>query len=180
MDYILKGKIPETAKVLDAGCGEGRNAIFFVQKGYDFLGIDSDESKIRLAQYMSNNISTSKAVFRTGDIHHLKENAFDLIICSRVLHFAQSEEDFFAMWRVLSRHLSKGGLIYLSMDSVIENTMGVLKENGKYEFQDGAIHFSLTEEIYNEIKKGFEEIEPLKTLVQNKVRAQSFVLLRKV
>ena len=180
LDLILKGKIPENARILDAGCGEGRNAIYFIQEGYEYLGIDSDESKIRLAQYMSSNISTSKAIFKVGDIRQMRDNAtFDLVICSRVLHFAESENDFFEMWSSISEQVSQGGMIYISMDSKIDNALGHPVENGRFEFPDGAVRFAITDSIYQEIKKGFELVEPLKTLVQNETRAQSFFTLRK-
>ena len=180
LDFILKGKIPEDCSVLDAGCGEGRNTIYFIRNGNEFRGIDSDESKVRLAEYMGNNISTSKAKFEVGDIRHTGfEIDFDLVICSRVLHFSKNEEDFYNSWSKLKSSLKKGGLIYVSMDSVVENTLGKEVGNGQYEFPDGQVRFSLTSAIYEEMKKGFEEIEPLKTLVQNKVRAQSFMLLKK-
>ena len=181
IDLLLKGKIPEKATILDAGCGEGRNAIFFIREGYEYLGIDSDESKIGLAQYMANNISSSKARFQVGNICNLKgQSLFDVVICSRVLHFANSEDDFYQMWKNLSDSLAPGGLLYVSMDSMIENTLGVGREDGKHEFPDGAVRFAITSQLYNEIKKGFEEVEPLKTLVQNETRAQSFFALRKI
>lgn len=181
MDFVLKGKIPPTGKVLDAGCGEGRNAVYFVQQGYELLGIDSDASKIRLAEYLGNNISTSRATFKTGNLRSLdSQKSFDLILCSRVLHFSNSVQDFMQMWENLTKKLKPGGLFYLSMDSTVENSLGVDAGNGMYEFPDGAIRFSLTSSLYEEIKKGFEEIEPLKTLIQNNVRAQSFVLLKKL
>lgn len=180
LDFILKGKIPLNAKVLDAGCGEGRNAIYFIRNGNDFLGVDSDESKVRLAQYMGNNISTSKAKFEVGDIRQTNFGiGFDLVICSRVLHFSKDVDDFLLGWEKLVKPLKSGGLIYVSMDSVIENTLGKQEGDGHFEFPDGQVRFSLTEELYEKIKKGFDEIEPLKTLIQNKVRAQSFMLLRK-
>ena len=181
LDLILKGKIPEKSRILDAGCGEGRNAIYFIREGYDFLGIDSDESKIQLAQYMSNNISTSKAIFQVCDIKSKKDlGLFDFIICSRVLHFVESEKEFFQTWQSLTDRLAPEGIIYISMDSVIDNNLGVDSRSGKYEFPDGTIRFSITDSIYRELKKGFEVIEPLKTLVQNESRAQSFFTLRKI
>ncbi len=181
MDWILKGKVPPKGSVFDAGCGEGRNAIYFLKENYEYLGVDTDESKVRLAQYMANNISTSKARFEIADLRKLTDvsQKFDLIICSRVLHFCENEPDFFAMWKSLTSLLADKGLIYVSMDSVMENTLGREVQDGKYEFPDGVIRFSLTPEIYDSMKAGLEEVEPLKTLIRNNVRAQSFFLLRK-
>jgi SAM-dependent methyltransferase len=167
--------------VLDAGCGEGRNAIYFVQEGYDYLGIDSDNAKIQLADYMSNNISTSKAEFKVGDIRKdISGGPFDLIICSRVLHFANSENDFLELWHSLTEKLNREGLIYVCMDSVIDNTLGIEAGEGKHEFPDGAIRFTISGILFNKIKKGFKVIEPLKTLVHNETRAQSYFTLKKL
>lgn len=44
MDAILKGWIPQGGKVLDLGCGAGRNAIYFFREGYEYTGVDKDQS----------------------------------------------------------------------------------------------------------------------------------------
>ena len=178
MDLILKGNVNPSSRVLDIGCGEGRNGIYFIQNGYEYHGWDTDESKISLLEYLSKSIIGAKVTFEIQDFRRASSNeTYDLIICSRVLHFAESEEDFYEMWKKLTSLLSSGGIIYLSMDSVIETSIGKRLESGKVEFPDGKIRFTLTKELYVEIKKGFEEIEPLRTLVHHKERAQSFLCL---
>ena len=44
IDAILKGEIPGTGSVLDLGCGAGRNAVYFLNQGFEYTGVDSDES----------------------------------------------------------------------------------------------------------------------------------------
>lgn len=178
LDLILKGKIPEDGKVLDAGCGEGRNGIYFINNRYSYIGIDTDKSKIKLIEYLCQ---AKNAIFLTEDIGSFakKKEKFDLIICSRVLHFAPSKDHFFQMWSDLVSMLNSNGIIYISMDSVIDTIIGESKERGQIVFPDGETRFAITEQIYNEIKKGFEEIESLKTLVVHGKRAQSFIALKK-
>lgn len=181
MDLILKGHVPQKAHVLDIGCGEGRNGIYFLQQGFEYQGWDTDESKLRLIEYMAQSMKQSNAKFKIQDLRDAQEvDQFDFIICARVLHFAESRQDFFNMWNILNGLLMKGGILYLTMDSIIDAQIGKPMEDEKVEFPGGKIRFPLSEEIYSEIKKGFEEIEPLRTLVHHKERAQSFVCLRKI
>ncbi|MEQ6168299.1 class I SAM-dependent methyltransferase [Ekhidna sp. MALMAid0563] len=181
MDLILKGRVSVDARILDVGCGEGRNGIFFIRNGYGYQGWDSDASKLKLLEYLVHTLDHHKSSFYQVDL--LAANTaekFDLIICSRVLHFSDSIDDFHKKWQKLASLLNNGGIIYLSMDSAIDNTLASPIGGGKFEFPDTKIRVALTNDLYREMKKGFEEIEPLRTLAHHNERAQSFVVLRKV
>src|SRR5258707_11568807 len=41
-DQILRGRMVPTMRVLDAGCGSGRNLVYFLREGYEVFGADSD------------------------------------------------------------------------------------------------------------------------------------------
>lgn len=83
------------------------------------------------------------------------------------------------MWEKMSSLLKKGGIVYVGMDSTIDTPIGKSHEDGIVEFPDGKMRFALTTDLYEEIKKGFVEVEPLRTLVHHNERAQSFLCLRK-
>lgn len=38
-------------KVLDIGCGAGRDAAIFVENGFDYTGIDASEGMLNIAKY---------------------------------------------------------------------------------------------------------------------------------
>lgn len=179
MDLILKGKIPSNGKVLDAGCGEGRNGIYFINNEYSYTGVDPDRSKVSLIEFLSKGTNASFFVEDIRGFAQCRER-FDFIICSRVLHFASSTDHFMEMWYDLISMLSPQGIIYISMDSVIDTNMGEKLDNGHIRFPDGEVRFAITATMYQKIKKGFEEIEPLKTLVAHGKRAQSFIALKKI
>ncbi|MEO1256140.1 MAG: class I SAM-dependent methyltransferase, partial [Bacteroidota bacterium] len=159
MDLILKGKVPEKGRVLDIGCGEGRNGLYFIRNGYEYHGWDTDRSKISLLEYLVNSLTEINAFFEVMDLRSSsKEGLFDLIICSRMLHFAESEVDFKEMWSKLIRLLATGGKIYVAMDSTIDTSINTQIDGGKVVFPDGKMRFALTTNLYKEIKKGLEEI----------------------
>ena len=41
-DQLLKGRISPGMRILDAGCGSGRNIGYFLREGYDVYAIDPD------------------------------------------------------------------------------------------------------------------------------------------
>ena len=53
LDQIMKGRYTENEKILDAGCGEGRNMHWFLQSGFVIYGTDINETAI--AQLKSAN-----------------------------------------------------------------------------------------------------------------------------
>ena len=46
LDQILKGRFNKGMKILDAGCGEGRNLIYFMREGFTVYGIDENHLAI--------------------------------------------------------------------------------------------------------------------------------------
>ena len=45
-DQLLKGRIVPGMRVLDAGCGAGRNLVYFFRSGYEVFGVDESEPQI--------------------------------------------------------------------------------------------------------------------------------------
>ena len=45
-DQLLKGRFVAGMRVLDAGCGSGRNLVYFLRNGYECFGVDKSEQAI--------------------------------------------------------------------------------------------------------------------------------------
>jgi 2-polyprenyl-3-methyl-5-hydroxy-6-metoxy-1,4-benzoquinol methylase len=45
-DQLLKGRIVPGMRILDAGCGHGRNLVYFLREGYEVYGADADPRAI--------------------------------------------------------------------------------------------------------------------------------------
>lgn len=96
------------ARVLDAGCGSGRDALAFKRMGLDVVAFDGSERMAELAAE------------RTGlPVQHLRfdqvqwDGDFDGVwACSSLLHLP--DDELHATLRVLLRALHPGGVLYAS------------------------------------------------------------------
>lgn len=186
LDQILKGRYPQNYKILDAGCGEGRNLIYFLHNEYEVYGLDRNASAIRMLQYVSKTINpaVSKDNFLIGSIEAIPfpEDYFDSIICSAVLHFAENTEHFYKMWEELYRVLKTDGLLFIRMASNIGAEELIKNQNNKKAFlPDGSFRFLLTRDHLKalESKYKFNYLEPVKTVNVQDQRFMTTLVLQK-
>ena len=88
--------LPARAKVLDLGCGEGRNSLFMASLGHSVMAIDHSEAGIQKLRAIAK---TSGASIHTivGDIGSLKlEEDFDCVLAHGVLYYLDNP-----VWRRL-------------------------------------------------------------------------------
>lgn len=92
----------EHKTVLDCGCGTGRFADLFVQRGATVVGMDISENMTKIAKK-----KTPLAEFIIGDVFNMpfKEKEFDLLVCSQLLtHLHQYKEPLLEMKRVINQN----------------------------------------------------------------------------
>lgn len=184
LDQILKNKIPADAKILDAGCGEGRNLIYFLNNGYDVRGIDQNPDAIRMLQFIvgSGYPSCPKTNFQVGGLTDLpyEPEEFKYVICSAVLHFAKSEEHFWQMIKQLHRVTAVDGALFIRMTSDIGLFGHEQLASGLHLLPDGSQRFLITETmIEGLLEMGYSKIEPVKTVVVENQRCMTTLVLRK-
>lgn len=55
LDHVVKYlQPPQTARILDLGCGKGRHSIYLNQKGFEVVGVDISPANITYAQQFAN------------------------------------------------------------------------------------------------------------------------------
>lgn len=96
-------------KVLDAGCGHGRDTQYLVQKGFDATGVDLAEGMI---EHAKNN---KEGNFHMMDVSDLKFNdeEFDGVWCNTVMHFFKPE-NMPEVLNELKRVLKPSGTLYIT------------------------------------------------------------------
>jgi tellurite methyltransferase len=186
-DQLLKGTYTDCQNILDAGCGGGRNLVYFLRNGHNVFGIDPNPEAIDGAITLSASLApaNSSANFRVAPAEDIPFNDghFDLVISSAVLHFAQSPAHFDSMVRSMWRVLKPGGYLFarLASDIGIE-TLVVPIGNGRYLLPDGSERFLVNENLllsYNKILNA-HMYEPIKTTNVQNLRCMTTWCLQKV
>ncbi|GHB29852.1 class I SAM-dependent methyltransferase [Mongoliitalea lutea] len=187
LDQILKGRFTKDMNILDVGCGEGRNTIYFLREGYKIFGIDPNPIAIQMARIYAKTIQPSYDLlrFQEGNAQEIPfhEAAFDAVISSAVLHFAQSEEEFIQMFAEHVRILKPGGVFFLRMCT---DAGGILANaphlgDGVYVLPDGSERFILKESLLNSLLEKFplSYLEPPKSVLVHGQRAMGVFVLEK-
>lgn len=120
---FFKKKVQEQGlKALDVGCGDGRHSIVLSQLGFEVLGIDISESKIKEAQKHENE----KLKFMVGDMRKLCfENEFDVVLnlFTSFGYFENLYDNMIALINMRQAMKLQGILIidYLNADYVADN-----------------------------------------------------------
>jgi SAM-dependent methyltransferase len=185
-DQLLKGTYDDCKKVLDAGCGGGRNLVYFLRNGYEVYGIDPNPGAIEtvkeLSQSLSAHMPADNFKLAAAETLPFENDDFDLVISSAVLHFARNKDHFenmlYSMWRVLK----PGGYFFarLASDIGIE-TLVQSSGNGRYLLPDGSERFLVNEDLllgYAE-RLGGKLHEPIKTTNVQNLRCMTTWCMRK-
>lgn len=185
-DQILRGRITSGMRVLDAGCGSGRNLVYLLRSGADVSAVDADPENIDSVRQLAYDLSSdlSPEQFRAEPLDRLSfpDVTFDVVLCNAVLHFMKDEEEFRTALDQLFRVLRPGGLFFARLASTIGIEHLVEKEQGRWHLlPDGSRRFLVDEEFLAEEARRLRATlaDPLKTTVVQAQRSMTTWVLRK-
>ena len=114
LNCIKEYKINKKSKILDLGCGEGRDAIYLLNNGYDVLAVDYSQTVIEKCKELSNNNYNKH--FRQFDLINDKMNCkFDFIYSIAVLHMFVLQEHRNKFLVFIREHLKNNGICLISV-----------------------------------------------------------------
>ncbi|WKK76408.2 class I SAM-dependent methyltransferase [Marivirga salinae] len=188
LDFILKGYLPDDAKVLDAGCGEGRNLTYCLKNNLDIFGIDQNPEAINFLKLIAKKykLGDLDARFQVMKLDKIlfPDSTFDIIIGSAVLHFAKNVAHFNMMINELIRLLKPNGKIFIRTmtDRYFPENIVELEE-GVFQFQNKQIRFVINADVFveNLRDRQLELIEPYKeVLVENRHTMGTFMFQKQI
>lgn len=103
MCYKILQALPPTRhlKLLDIGCGEGKDAVFFARNGYDVTAFDLAESGVLKTEKLAKKIGVNMRVFQADLTQYRLTQEFDILFSTGVLHYVPEEmrEELFANYK---------------------------------------------------------------------------------
>ena len=131
-------------KILDVGCGEGRDILYLLKEGYDVKGIDISLEAIQYCKKHANEEDQDRFMVLDVCQQNMEEN-FDFIYSVATLHMLVLDEDRQKYFNFIYQHLKKEGLALIL-------TMG----DGKIESKsDISVAFENQKRFHQETKKEF-------------------------
>lgn len=168
-DQLLRDRIAPGARVLDAGCGGGRNLVYLRRVAGQAVGVDLD--------------ATPGADVRAAvEALPFPSGSFDLVIGVAVLHFAADEDGFQVMLDELWRVLAPGGILFTRLASDIGLEDRVQRLGGRRTLlPDGTERFVVDEGFLldSTARIGASLLDPLKTTNVQGLRCMTTWVLRK-
>jgi ubiquinone/menaquinone biosynthesis C-methylase UbiE len=106
-------------RVLDLGCGAGRNSIYLAKHGFDIMGVDVSASALKLAYRWANQEKLANIDFLDATMTNIpfRSNYFDAVISISVIHHAL-KKDIVQTVNEVHRVLTKGGMFMANLTSV--------------------------------------------------------------
>ena len=185
-DQLLKGRISPGMRILDAGCGSGRNVVYFLREGYEVYAVDPDvqavESVRTLARMFAPSLPESNFVVEPVEHMSFSDAYADVVICNTVLHFARDDAHFESMLHGVWRVLKPGGLLFCRLGSSIGMERQIEHIDGRrYKSPDGSVRYLVDEALLRSltVRLGAELADPVKTTVVQNLRSMTTWVLRK-
>jgi tellurite methyltransferase len=183
-DQILRGNIAPGMRVLDAGCGYGRNLVHLLREGCEVFALDEDAEGVEHVRKLAASLGARLPAenFQIGLIEQMPfpDGFADVVICNSVLHFARDDDHFSKMLGELWRVLKPGGMLFCRLGSRIG--MDFERVRGRiYVIGDGSEWFLVDEEMLLGLGRKMNAVlvDPLKTTIVQDHRCMTTWVLRK-
>ena len=183
-DQILRGNLAPGMRVLDAGCGYGRNLVYLLREGCEVFALDLDGEGVEHVRQLATSLGAGLPAenFQVGAIERMPfpDNFADVVICSAVLHFARDEEHFRGMLMELWRVVRPGGMLFCRLGSRIGMEFERVR-GGLFVVGDGSEWFLVDEEMLMELTEEMNGllVDPLKTTIVQDYRCMTTWVSRK-
>jgi SAM-dependent methyltransferase len=183
-DQILRGNIAPGMRILDAGCGYGRNLVHLLREGCEVFAVDASPEGVDHVRQLAGILAPQLPAknFQVAAIEQMPfpDGFAEVVICNSVLHFARDERHFHDMLAELWRVLRPGGMLFIRIGSRIGMSFPQVRK-GIYRIGDGSEWFLVDEQMLLDLTGELDAVlvDPLKTTIVQDHRCMTTWVLRK-
>lgn len=168
-------------RVLDIGCGEGKDAVFFAKRGYAVTAFDISEQSIEKARKLAEHNKVEAAFFQADIVDYRPDTEYDIIFSSGVFHFLP-EIDRKEFCDSLKSHTADHGInalnVFVQKPFIIRAPGSTRDEEKKHPWLSGELFeyyhdwlfHTCREEIFDCNSGGKPHKHCMDTLIAQKVR----------
>jgi SAM-dependent methyltransferase len=184
-DQMLRGRITAGMRVLDAGCGAGRNLVYLLREGFDVWGVDESADAIarvrQLAARLAPRLPAGRFRIEQVEAMSLPDESVDVVISSAVLHFAHDDAHWLRMVREMWRVLAPGGILFARLATSVGQPDLVPIGGGVFRLPDGSIRYVADHEMLLAATAhlGGSFVDPLRSTVVEGMRSMGTWIIRK-
>jgi 2-polyprenyl-3-methyl-5-hydroxy-6-metoxy-1,4-benzoquinol methylase len=121
----------ENARVLDVGCGQGRDALFIARRGHRVVGVDMSSNGIRDLQAAADMEGLAVESVLADLTKFTPDGAFDVILIDRTLHMLPKPAQLVVLARLLDHVDHQGWVLIADEASNIVGFADVISLNNK-------------------------------------------------
>ncbi len=112
VDFFVRNAA-QTLRVLDVGCGQGRDALFIARKGHSVVGVDLSPNGVRDLRNAAKRENLDIEGVAADILTYLPEGQFDVLLIDRTLHMLPETERLAVLERLI-RYVAKGGWVLIA------------------------------------------------------------------
>ena len=115
--YVAKSSVKKNQSILDIGCGNGRDSIFFAEQGHRVTALDRSKLAIDICRTAHSGRSIDFIFGLLSDVSSLQENHYDMIYSRFAFNAMPLQEEIDVINKSFEL-LKVGGDIYIECRSV--------------------------------------------------------------
>ena len=119
-------------QLLDVGCGEGADSVYFAKQGFSITAIDKNAGYLkRFRAYCRDRRLSSISIKRNSVVdYRYPRNAYDVVLCLLVV-CCMKRSEFEKMIAPLKRSVRLGGVVVMSSRNYLDPELNEYQESGK-------------------------------------------------
>ncbi len=112
-------------RILDLGCGTGRNTIYLAQQDFLVYALDTSKTGVAITKKKARTLNLNNIRFKVADMKHTSypNNYFDAVVCIFVLSHGLLKDNEYAVNEIY-RILKPKGMLITEFMSVKDKTCG--------------------------------------------------------